>query len=56
MSPAQTSCKDRDCRELYRDLIAARLTKRAGSSDFFSAGYVTYSAAQKQDVLGFQKN
>ncbi len=33
-------------------LIAGRLTERGGSSDFFVAGYVTYSAAQKQQLLG----
>jgi competence/damage-inducible protein CinA-like protein len=33
-------------------LIAGRLTERGGSSDFFVAGYVTYSVTQKQQVLG----
>ncbi len=33
-------------------MIAARLTDRGGSSDFFLAGYVTYSEAQKRDILG----
>ncbi len=37
-------------------LIAGRLTERAGSSDFFVAGYVTYSVAQKQKVLGVPAN
>ncbi|MBV9294411.1 MAG: competence/damage-inducible protein A [Acidobacteriaceae bacterium] len=37
-------------------LIAARLTELAGSSDFFVAGYVTYTDAQKQDVLGVPKD
>jgi nicotinamide-nucleotide amidase len=37
-------------------LIAGRLTDRGGSSDFFIAGYVTYSAAQKQQVLGVPAN
>jgi nicotinamide-nucleotide amidase len=33
-------------------LIASRLTECAGSSDFFVGGFVTYSNAQKRDVLG----
>lgn len=33
-------------------LLAARFTDRAGSSDFFVGGYVTYSAGQKQQILG----
>jgi len=33
-------------------LIAARLTEQGGSSDFFLGGYVTYSEAQKTDILG----
>lgn len=33
-------------------MIASRLTEHAGSSDFFVAGYVTYTNKQKQDVLG----
>jgi nicotinamide-nucleotide amidase len=33
-------------------LVAGRLTERAGSSDVFVGGYVTYSVAQKQQVLG----
>ena len=33
-------------------LLAGRLTERGGSSDFFIAGYVTYTSAQKQKVLG----
>jgi nicotinamide-nucleotide amidase len=33
-------------------MIAARLTEHAGSSKFFVAGYVTYSDAQKCDILG----
>jgi nicotinamide-nucleotide amidase len=37
-------------------LIAGRLTEHGGSSDFFVAGYVTYSAAQKQNVLGVPAN
>jgi nicotinamide-nucleotide amidase len=36
-------------------MIAARLTEHAGSSDFFVAGYVTYTDKQKQDVLGVAK-
>lgn len=33
-------------------LIATRLTDNAGSSDFFLAGYVTYSDEQKRRILG----
>ncbi|MBV9266028.1 MAG: competence/damage-inducible protein A [Acidobacteriaceae bacterium] len=33
-------------------LIAYRLTEIAGSSDYFVAGYVTYSEAEKREVLG----
>jgi nicotinamide-nucleotide amidase len=33
-------------------LIAARLTDAPGSSDFFIAGYVTYTDAQKRSILG----
>lgn len=33
-------------------LVAARLTDTGGSSDYFVAGYVTYSDQQKQSVLG----
>jgi nicotinamide-nucleotide amidase len=33
-------------------LVAARLTEQGGSSDFFLGGYVTYSEAQKTDILG----
>lgn len=33
-------------------LIAYRLTEMGGSSDYFVAGYVTYSEAQKQQILG----
>ena len=36
-------------------LIASRLTEHAGSSDFFVAGYVTYTDRQKQEVLGVSK-
>ncbi len=32
-------------------LIASRLTERPGSSDFFIAGYVTYTDKQKHEVL-----
>jgi competence/damage-inducible protein CinA-like protein len=35
-------------------LVAARLTERPGSSDFFIAGFVAYSEAQKRDVLGIK--
>lgn len=37
-------------------MVAARLTEQGGSSDYFIVGYVTYSAAQKQDVLGVPKD
>jgi nicotinamide-nucleotide amidase len=37
-------------------MIAMRLTEQAGSSDYFLSGYVTYSDAQKQDILGVPKN
>jgi nicotinamide-nucleotide amidase len=37
-------------------LVAARLTDRGGSSDFFVGGYVTYTTAQKQKVLGVPAN
>jgi nicotinamide-nucleotide amidase len=33
-------------------MIAARLTDIAGSSDVFDRGFVTYSNAAKQDMLG----
>lgn len=33
-------------------LLAGRLTERGGSSDFFAAGYVTYSNEQKTEILG----
>ncbi|MDT8326687.1 MAG: nicotinamide-nucleotide amidohydrolase family protein [Roseovarius sp.] len=33
-------------------MIAARLTDVAGSSDVFDRGFVTYSNAAKQDMLG----
>ncbi len=33
-------------------LVAGRLTDRAGSSDYFVAGYVTYSSRQKTEILG----
>ena len=36
-------------------LIASRLTEHGGSSDFFVAGYVTYTDRQKQDMLGVPK-
>jgi nicotinamide-nucleotide amidase len=36
-------------------LIAARLTEHGGSSDYFVAGYVTYTDKQKQEVLGVAK-
>jgi competence/damage-inducible protein CinA-like protein len=36
-------------------LVAARLTEHSGSSDFFIAGYVTYTDSQKREVLGVAK-
>ncbi|MBV8553880.1 MAG: competence/damage-inducible protein A [Acidobacteriaceae bacterium] len=33
-------------------LLAARLTDQGGSSDYFVAGYVTYTDAQKAEILG----
>jgi nicotinamide-nucleotide amidase len=36
-------------------LVAARLTEQGGSSRFFVGGYVTYSEAQKHEVLGVPK-
>ncbi len=36
-------------------MIASRLTEHSGSSDFFIAGYVTYTEKQKQDILGVAK-
>lgn len=36
-------------------MIASRLTEHDGSSDFFVAGYVTYTDKQKQDVLSVPK-
>jgi nicotinamide-nucleotide amidase len=36
-------------------LLSARLTDAAGSSDYFLAGYVTYSERQKEDILGVPK-
>jgi len=33
-------------------MVSARLTEQGGSSDFFIAGYVTYSEAQKSKLLG----
>jgi nicotinamide-nucleotide amidase len=36
-------------------LVAARLTERPGSSDFFIAGFVTYTEAQKRDILGIKQ-
>ncbi|MCU1295361.1 MAG: competence/damage-inducible protein cinA, partial [Bryobacterales bacterium] len=37
-------------------LIAYRLTEQGGSSDYFIGGYVTYSDAQKQRILGIPKD
>jgi nicotinamide-nucleotide amidase len=37
-------------------LIASRLTERPGSSDFFIGGFVTYTEAQKRDVLGVKQD
>lgn len=36
-------------------MVAVRLTDQPGSSDYFVAGYVTYSADQKQQILGVPK-
>jgi nicotinamide-nucleotide amidase len=36
-------------------LLAARLTERGGSSDYFIAGYVTYTERQKQEILAIPK-
>lgn len=36
-------------------MIAARLTDHAGSSDFFVAGYITYTNQQKQQILDVSK-
>jgi nicotinamide-nucleotide amidase len=36
-------------------LVSARLTEQAGSSDYFLAGYVTYSEVQKSEVLGVSR-
>jgi nicotinamide-nucleotide amidase len=36
-------------------LVAARITDQPGSSDYFVGGYVTYSEAQKRDILGVPK-
>jgi len=37
-------------------MVAARLTEQAGSSDYFVSGYVTYTDAEKQDILGVPKS
>ena len=37
-------------------MIATRLTEQAGSSDYFVSSFVTYSDAQKQDILGVPKS
>lgn len=37
-------------------LVAARLTEQAGSSDFFLAGYVTYTDEQKASLLGVSRD
>jgi nicotinamide-nucleotide amidase len=37
-------------------MLSARLTEQAGSSDYFIAGYVTYSEAQKSEVLGIPRD
>ncbi|MGA7414301.1 MAG: CinA family nicotinamide mononucleotide deamidase-related protein, partial [Bryobacteraceae bacterium] len=36
-------------------MIASRLTEHAGSSDFFLAGFVTYTDEQKQALLGVSR-
>lgn len=37
-------------------LIATAITERAGSSQIFDRGYITYSNKAKQDMLGVSKN
>ena len=37
-------------------LLAARLTDTAGASDYFIAGYVTYTDEQKHQILGVSKD
>jgi nicotinamide-nucleotide amidase len=37
-------------------LIAARLTDTPGSSDYFIAGYITYTDAQKHSILGLSED
>jgi nicotinamide-nucleotide amidase len=37
-------------------LLSSRLTEHGGSSDYFLAGYVTYSEAQKEETLGVSKD
>jgi nicotinamide-nucleotide amidase len=37
-------------------LLAARLTETAGASDYFIAGYVTYTDEQKHQILGVSKD
>lgn len=37
-------------------LLAARLTETAGASDYFIAGYVTYTDEQKHQILGISKD
>ncbi len=37
-------------------LVASRLTERGGSSDFFVAGFITYTDRQKTDVLGISQD
>src|SRR5690242_3937565 len=37
-------------------LLAGRLTDTAGSSDYFLAGYVTYTEEQKHQILGVSKD
>lgn len=37
-------------------LIAVRLTEHAGSSDFFTASYITYNDHEKQQLLGIPKD
>jgi nicotinamide-nucleotide amidase len=36
-------------------MVSARMTDQAGSSDYFLAGYVTYSEAQKSEMLGIPR-
>jgi nicotinamide-nucleotide amidase len=37
-------------------MVSSRLTEQAGCSDYFLAGYVTYSDAQKIEILGIPRD